>query len=123
MKVRLLVLAAILAGCAAVPPAAEQQGPPRELAGRSAGAAQRCVPITQSDALRTSDNDNHTLLYGSGKTIWANHVGCGFASNDVLITEPIGSSYCRGDIVKSFDRYSGIQGPACVLADFVPYTR
>lgn len=123
MKVRLLVLAAILAGCAAVPQTAEQQGPPLELAGRSAGAAQRCVLITQSDALRISDNDRHTLLYGSGKTIWANHVGCGFASDDVLITEPIGSYHCRGDLVKSFDRFSGIQGPACVLADFVPYTR
>jgi len=118
-----LVLALILAGCAGALPAAEQQDPSRELAGRSAGAPQRCVPIVQSEAIRISDDDRHTVLYGSGKTIWANHVGCGFALNDILVTEPIGSSYCRGDMVKSFDRYSGIQGPACVFGDFTPYTR
>jgi hypothetical protein len=125
MTARLLAFTAVLAGCAAVPPAAEQSGPARELAGRSAGAAQRCVVIEQSEALRNSDNDHHILLYGSGKTIWANHLGgqCGFGSDDVLITEPIGSHYCRGDLVRSIDRFSHIPGPACVLGDFVPYTR
>ena len=124
MTARLLVLAAILAGCAAVP-SAEQQRPPGEVAGRSAGAPEHCVLINQSDALRISDNDRHTLLYGNGKTIWANRLGpgCSFASDDVLITEPIGSYYCRGDIVRSFDRLSHIPGPSCVLGDFVPYTR
>jgi len=39
------------------------------------------------------------------------------------VTEPIGSQYCRGDIVRSFDRQSRIPGPACILGDFVPYTR
>jgi hypothetical protein len=124
MTARLLAFAAVLAGCAAVPPAAEQSGPPRELAGRSVGAPQRCVLINQSEALRIADNDHHTLLYGSGKTIWANHLGaCGFALDDVLVTEPIGAYYCRGDLVRSFDRFSRIPGPACVLGDFDPYTR
>jgi hypothetical protein len=125
MTARLLAFVAILGGCAAAPPATEQQGPPRELAGRSAGAPQRCVLINQSEALRIADNDHHTLLYGSGRTIWANHLGgqCGFGSDDVLITEPVGSYYCRGDLVRSMDRLSRIPGPACVLGDFVPYTR
>ncbi|MEA3067018.1 MAG: hypothetical protein QOK41_425 [Sphingomonadales bacterium] len=124
MTTRLLAFAAILAGCAAAPPATEQQGPPRELAGRSVGAPQRCVLINQSEALQIVDNDHHTLRYGSGKTIWANHLGaCGFGLDDVLVTEPIGAYYCRGDLVRSFDRFSRIPGPACVLGDFVPYTR
>jgi hypothetical protein len=89
------------------------------------GAPQRCVQITQLEALPISESDRHTLVYGSGKTIWANPLpkGCGFGSDDVLITEPIGSQHCRGDIVRSFDRFSRIQGPACVLGDFIPYTR
>jgi hypothetical protein len=78
----------------------------------------------QTSSLRISDNDRHTLLYGAGKTIWANHLGqCGFGDNDLLVTEPLGSYNCRGDLVRSFDRSSHIPGPACVLGDFVPYSR
>jgi hypothetical protein len=65
------------------------------------------------------------LVYGSGGTLWANDLGpqCGFGSDDVLVTEPVGSYHCRGDIVRSFDRFSRIPGPTCVLSNFVPYRR
>jgi hypothetical protein len=124
MNWRVIILAAALAGCAAPQP----EGPPRqprELAARTAGAPQRCVRIEQSEALRTSDDDRHTLLYGSGRTIWVNALGpsCRFSSEDVLVTEPLGSSHCRGDIIRSFDRSSHIPGPSCVLGDFVPFIR
>lgn len=71
-----------------------------------------------------SDSDPHTLLYGRGGTIWASDLGpdCGFSVSDVLISEPL-SRYCRGDLVRSFDRQSRIPGPTCVLGDFVPYTK
>ena len=125
MRQRLAIIALILASCAGPQQGAVQQGPPHELAGRTAGPAERCTLITGFDSLRTSDNDRHTLLYGNGRTIWANHLGrqCGFGYDDVLVTEPIGSYYCRGDLVRSFDRYSRIPGPTCVLGDFVPYSR
>ena len=125
MNPRTALLALILGSCAAPQPNSGQQGPPRELAGRSAGAPQHCALINTTDALRISDNDRHTLLYGSGRIIWANRIDpeCRFGSDDVLVTEPIGAYYCRGDIVRSFDRLSRIPGPACVLGDFVPYTR
>jgi hypothetical protein len=112
----------LLGACAAPQPASA----PRqavELVGRVAGAPKRCVTIQQSASLRVADGDNHTLIYPDGRTIWANHMGCGFGRDDILILEPIGSSYCRGDIVRSMDRISRIPGPACVLGDFVPYTR
>lgn len=124
MRIAALVIALAAAGCTAPQPYETAQQP-RELAGRAAGPAQRCVLIQRSEALRVSDTDRHTLLYGSGRTIWANRLGpsCGFGYNDLLITEPIGSYYCRGDIVRSIDRYSKIPGPGCVLGDFVPYSR
>lgn len=128
MKYRVATIAVILGSCAAPPgppygPA--PQGPIRELAGRSAGKPEGCVPIQQSESLRVAENDRHLLLYGSGRTIWVNHLGpeCGFNQDDVLVTHPFGSSYCRGDLVRSIDRDSRIPGPACVLNDFVPYTR
>jgi hypothetical protein len=125
MKLRIVVLAASLGACAAPPPGAERQGPPVELAGRTAGAPQRCIGLSQLDSLRVSQNDRHTLVYGNSKTIWANPVGpsCGFGPDDILVTEPTGSQLCGGDIVRSFDRNSRIPGPSCVLSDFVPYTR
>lgn len=125
MKLRLAPVAFVLTSCVAPPPGADTSGPPVELAGRSAGAPQQCVLIQQLDALRVSDNNRHTLLYGSGKTIFANSLPneCRIGLDDVLVTEPIGSHYCRGDIVRSFDRLSRIPGPSCVLGNFVPYTR
>jgi hypothetical protein len=125
MKSRIVVLALVLGSCAPPQPVAEQQRPARELAGRTSGAPQRCVLISQSDALRISDDDRHVLIYGSGKTVWANYLyrQCGFGSEDILITEPVGSYYCRGDLVRSIDRLSHIPGPTCVLGDFVPYAR
>ena len=118
------LLALALASCAAPPPGVEQQSPPLELAGLAAGPPERCVTINSQQSFRTSDNNRHVLLYGNGRTIYANQLGqCRFAPDDILVTEPIGSQYCRGDIVRSFDRQSRIPGPACILGDFVPYTR
>jgi hypothetical protein len=120
----LLALALVLGSCVPPPSAERQQGPDPQLAGRVAGAPQRCVTISAQQSLRVSDSDRHMLLYGNGRTIWTNRLGqCTFGSDDVLVTEPLGSSYCRGDLVRSFDRQSRIPGPACVLGDFVPYNR
>lgn len=64
------------------------------------------------------------MLYGSGRTIWANNLGsCRFGYDDILVMQLYGSQLCRGDIVRSLDRLSRIPGPACVLGDFVPYRR
>jgi hypothetical protein len=119
-----MVLAAIVGSCAAPPP---QAGPRQatELAGRVAGAPQRCVLIERDIGLRVADGDRGTLLYGTGKRIWANHLapGCGFNQGDVLVVQTIGSDYCSGDLVRSFDPVSRIPGPGCRLSEFVPYTR
>jgi hypothetical protein len=124
MKLR-VALIALFAGSCAAPQPQEPTRPPVELAGRGAGAPERCVSIQQSEALHTSDTNRHVLIYGSGRTIWANQLGptCGFGRDDVLVTEPIGSYHCRGDIIRSFDRYSRIPGPSCILGDWVPYRR
>lgn len=119
-----VAIALLLGSCAAPQSYADRQGPPIELAGALPGAAQRCLMLNQIDLLRVSQNDPHTLVYGSGRTMWANRLGqCSFGRNDVLVTEPTGSQLCGGDIVRSFDRNSRIPGPSCVLSEFVPYRR
>ena len=123
MRLRAAVILLLTGACAAPPP--ERSAPASELAGRTPGAAQQCVSLRPTESLRISETDRHTLIYGSGGTIWANRLGqCGFESDDVLVTEPTtGSYYCRGDLVRSFDRTSHIPGPSCVLSNFVPYHR
>jgi hypothetical protein len=120
-----LLLSVTLGACAAPPPQGSAPRHATELTGRTAGAPQRCVQMVPSEGLRIADGDRHTLLFGHGKTVWANDLGpsCGFGSNDVLVVEPLGSSYCRGDLVRSFDSFTEIPGPACILGDFVPFTR
>lgn len=121
MRSVLILLAFALAAFAAPQPASA----PNELAGRAAGAPQRCTLIQSGEALRVSEADRHILLYGKGRTIWASRVApaCEITVNDILVADPIGSSYCRGDLVRSFDRVNKVPGAACKLGDFVPYTR
>jgi hypothetical protein len=121
---KMLILTVLLAGCTVVPAGGDRQGPPVEIAGRTPGPPQHCVDMRQGEGLRISETNQHTLVYGHGKTVFANFLGqCRFNPDDILVTEPFGSSICRGDIVRSLDRTSRIPGPSCVLSDFVPYTR
>ena len=123
MRIAFIGLAVALAGCTAPPPVADN-APIAEIAGRIAGPAQRCVTLSQSEGLHTANRS--TLAVRSGKTVWVNHLqdGCsGFGQWDVIVTEPIGTQYCRGDLVRSFDSVSKIPGPTCRLGDFVPFTR
>lgn len=120
--VPLTVLAAV-AGCAPSEPA----GPPApiaELAGRTAGAPQRCVPTQQTRSMRIAGPE--VVLYGSGRTIWLNRLASpcpGMSRMNILIVEPSGAQYCRGDRVRTVEPLSKIPGPSCLLGDFVPYTR
>ena len=119
----LLSLAAVLAGCTAAPPAALPQEP-AELAGRTPGPAQRCVPVETGEGLRYGAD--RLLLYGRGSLVWVNRLekGCtGIRPTDVLVLRPLGNRYCRGDLVQSFDATSRTPGPGCRLGDFIPNRR
>jgi hypothetical protein len=123
MRLRPALLLLSLGSCAP-PPAASGPRVATELTGRIAGPPQHCVPIERDIGMRVADGDRGTLLYGTGRRIWANHLpaGCGFNQSDVLVVQPIGADYCRGDFVRSFDPVSRFPGPSCYLSDFVPYT-
>ena len=115
-------LAALVGSCAPAQPAGPVALP--ELAGRTAGAPQQCVPIQQTESLRIVGPG--TVVYGSGRTIWVNRLASscpGADRMDILIVEPTGPQYCRGDRLRTVDPVSRIPGPACILGDFVPYSR
>ena len=123
-----LVAAAAIAMAAGCAPAQPVPSSPviSELAGRTAGPPRRCVTIIRTEALRLAEGQTEVLIYGNGRTIWLNRLrpGCaGLERDDILIIDPIGSQYCRGDRVRSVDPVSRVPGAACILGEFVPYTR
>lgn len=124
---RSLLLLAALAGCAGMgpgPETREQEAFARELAGRTAGAPESCVPTVQGQSLRIVDR--RTIAYDRGGTIWVNrlHRDCpGLRPFNTLIVEVHGGQYCRGDHVRGLEPGASIPGPICILGDFVPYRR
>lgn len=113
----------LIASCAPAEPAAAPAAI-ADLSGRTAGPPQRCVPAQQTSGLRIAEQG--VVLYGSGRTIWVNRLASdcpGMTRMDILVVEPTGSQYCRGDRARTIDPVSRIPGPACILGDFVPYTR
>src|SRR5687767_8140316 len=83
----LAILVSIAAGCAPVENGAAD-APIAELAGRTAGAPQRCVSIFPGESLRVHDESR--LLYGSGRTLWVNQLRgqCpGLDRMDALVVE------------------------------------
>jgi hypothetical protein len=95
-----------------------------ELAGRTAGSPQQCVPVVHNSSLRIADPQ--TVVYGNGGTIWVNRLDSNClrsGPSNVVVVEPMGTQYCRGDRIQSVDPVSKIPGPYCRLGDFVPYRR
>lgn len=98
--------------------------PGGELAGRTPGPAQACVPMMRTEALRFSSD--RVLTYGRGQTVWVIRLqeGCsGIRPTDTLVVKSTGTSYCRGDLVQAVDPVSGRPGPGCFLTEFIPYRR
>ena len=124
---RALILAIVLSGCVTGSDFAE--GDEAELAleleGRVAGAAQRCVSTTPSEALTIVSAD--TLVLRRGGTIWVNRLegNCpGLRPLHTLVVEPsLSGQYCRNDRVRAVEPGSSIPGPICPLGDFTPYRR
>ena len=129
---RALPLLLVVAGCAAASPQSagtdrqtrDQRALARELADRTPGEAERCIPARQNEAL--SIVDTRTVVLRSGPTVWVNRLDghCpGLRPMNTLIVEAYGSQYCRGDRIRALEPGSTIPGAVCVLRDFTPYRR
>jgi hypothetical protein len=125
MRIQLLVLATLLGSCVASAPLYYPAGPSSDLAGRVAGAPQRCVPIERDYAMRPASGDPNLLVYGFGPKIWTNRLspGCTFDASSTLVIQPVNAmSYCANDVVRSVG-YGSFPGRVCILNQWVPYTR
>lgn len=125
MRIQLLVLATLLGSCVASAPLYYAGGQSSDLAGRVAGAPQRCVPIQRDYAMRPASGDPNLVVYGFGKNIYVNRLspGCTLDASSTLIIEPANAmSYCENDVVRAVG-YGSPPGRACILNQWVPYTR
>ena len=129
MKFLPFVLLLPLAACGGL--GAEPERGPRAadrlaeaLAGKVAGAPQRCLPRYRS--VEQEIVDSRTILYRQGRgLVYRNDPPGGCAGLDrtrTLVIRPInGGDYCGGDIVRVVDQTTGTQVGSCAFSDFVPY--
>ncbi|MEO8453889.1 MAG: hypothetical protein ABI454_01905 [Sphingomicrobium sp.] len=111
----------LLAGCARpVEPASV--GLARELANYVPGQAESCVSSRPAEGLRVIDA--RTIAYGSGRTVYVNHLAgpCpALSPYNTIIVDTQGGQYCRGDRVRGLEPGSIIPGPSCNLGSWTPY--
>ncbi len=120
----------LLAACSTAP-AQQTRSPPasRELAdalaGRVAGPPQRCITTYRTTSVHPIDD--WTILYDQGSTIYVQNPrgGCPGVGrgNDILVTRQTSTQICDGDIARTVDLTSRVEGGGCVFGPFVPYTR
>ncbi len=119
---RLVVLLA-LASCSPVAPVPGAGDPfARELAGRTAGAAQACVSTIPNQNLRAIDAQ--TIAYDRGSTLWVNRLDTAcpaIGPHNTLIVDASSGQYCRGDRIQGAEPGAIIAGPVCTLRDWTPY--
>lgn len=95
----------------------------RELAGKVAGKAEKCLPLHRSRDMQVIDD--HTILYRDGRTTYVNTTlgDCNNMSDDsfAVVTRNVGAQLCRGDPATVTDLRTGVTVGSCSLGDFVPY--
>ena len=123
---RFLPLLLLLAGCAAPDPGRigrEEAALDRELAGRTAGRPQSCLPVPLGPGSLQAANPR-TLVYRQGGTVWVNRLRAPCPSLrplSTIIIEVRTGQYCRNDRFRAAQPGDIIAGPTCFLGDFVPY--
>lgn len=122
------LMATLVAGCetASEMPARSERAQAtyeRALAGKTAGRAEKCLPLHRTrDMVKIDDT---TILFRDGNTVYVNTTlgACNNMGDQsyALVTRNVGPQLCRGDIATVTDMTSGITVGSCSLGDFVPY--
>lgn len=95
------------------------------LAGRVAGAPQRCISLGATVDGPTIV-DEHTILYRSGSRIYRTgpQGTCpALRPFNTLIVEVYGGQLCRNDRFRIKEPNSVIPSGACLFTDFTPYSK
>ena len=93
------------------------------LEGREAGEPVSCLPLYETRDLTVIDKT--ALVYRTGNTVWVNRPTNpeSVDSDDILVTYPTGSQFCRLDRVQTVERSGHFVTGFLMLGDFVPYRK
>lgn len=93
------------------------------LEGREAGKPSHCISTFDTRDARVIDKT--ALVYRVGDTIWVNRPANAehLDSDDILVTYPSSSQFCRLDRVNTMERTGYFVTGFLALGDFVPYRR
>lgn len=95
----------------------------RALAGKVAGEPVSCV-VRRPGASLAAISDGVLLYRVSSQLVYRNDLigSCsGLGRGDTLVVQTSGSQYCRGDIARSADLFSGMVTGGCALGSFTPF--
>jgi hypothetical protein len=100
-----------------------QQRLDKLIEGREAGRPVSC--INNWDTRDMEVLDGVAIVYRAGSTIYVNRPENpnDLDSDDILVTHPTGSQFCRLDMVQTVDRSGHFTTGFVSLGDFVPYRR
>ena len=131
-RLSLLLLAALLASCAAIPPqptrSAQAEAQYQSLiAGRVPQASVSCLPSYNANDMTTIDGRTLAFRVGSRTTyIMQLSQGCELAGRPgyaLLSRQFGGTGLCRGDIQQVIDPLSRMTVGSCAIKEIVPYVR
>jgi hypothetical protein len=126
MKQQLSVLIALSAascsGSAPEPVAAPPQKV-SELAGRTEGKTQRCLPGPRGVLFRVSGSDPNALIFDDGKRIWVSRMAanCQYEPGRTVVPDTLAAYYCSGDMVREGRRVTLTPSRYCALGSFTSY--
>lgn len=109
-------------GCIGPPSAAVH--PRHSLAGREAGAPQKCVVAMPRERLLVVDS--RTLSYRFGNSVYRTRVRdeCpGLNVQSTIIVDTIGDRYCDGDLIKVVEPGATMPRHICSIGPFTRYDR
>ena len=124
---RALILLPLLAGCSSLPvdTSSADRALDAALAGRTAGAPQRCIDRTTAGGAQIVDD--RTLIYNqSGRRLWLNTLPAACPSlrrDSLLIVQAFGAQMCQNDQFQPRQPNDIIAGPICRFGTFTPYDR
>ncbi len=93
------------------------------LEGREAGKPVSCISLMDTRDLQVIDKT--ALVYKTGGVVYVNRPNNAehLDSDDILVTYPTGSQFCRLDRVNTLERGGFFMNGVVFLGDFVPYRR
>lgn len=132
IRTALLAVGATVLSASAAMTANPEQNPKataalaKELAGRTAGPATRCVPYFRVNDMKIIDDG--TIIFGKGKTVYLQRPvggcpGLRIGGNSLVARQFATNRMCQGDINEVVDVRNGITVGSCVFEDFIPYTK